>query len=86
MTEPITFSKAPSLRKRFRAALPDCDALDVVTSNAGFATIGQALYIAYRQERTRQNFEEWEWKSLDVGQRLVWERLAQICKDNGLKI
>lgn len=86
MQELITFDKGLSLRKRFKAALPDFGDLvaqDLVAVDTQPKTAGHALYLIYRNERTRQNFEEWKWESLDIGQQLVWERTANMI---GLKI
>ncbi len=86
MTEAITFDKGLSLRKRFKAALlyADTPAVEVpVAGDSRPTTAGHALYLVYRNERCRQNFEEWKWESLDIGQRLVWDRTAAAI---GLKI
>jgi hypothetical protein len=42
------------------------------------ATTGHALYMIYRSQRIQQGFEEFKWASLDIAQRLVWERTANI--------
>lgn len=89
MNQPIQFDAAKSLKVRFRAALPDVNEpvieVPVAVDNKPM-TIGQTLYLSYRIQRLRQNFEEFKWESLDLGQRLVWERLALICQEAGLKL
>ena len=40
-------------------------------------SVGHALYLIYWMNRGAQGFEEFRWESLDIAQRLVWERTAE---------
>ena len=38
---------------------------------------GEQLYLAYREERIRQGFQEFLWTSLSKTQQIVWNRVAE---------
>ena len=77
----IDLDPAIRLKHRFRLALPYVAVLPVeepATEVEIPATPGHALYMIYRSQRVQQGFEEFKWASLDIAQRLVWERTANI--------